>query len=629
MDAFGTLPQISQPSLSPDGKHLATVEVYKGRPVAVIRTLDPPGQQPVILPYEDGFIVRVQWANNDRLLITINSNAKVWGDQVNPWYRTVSIDTLGQNAVIMFSDARDRLAMNYSASNIVDLALNDPDHIYMAMWADEKETEYTFGASDVRYSVFQVDVTNGRSHRVFLGGEHTNQWIMDGHGQPIARVDQTLLPLTDHLMLHTAQEDWKEVETADASGGRGLDVDGPTEDGTAIVERAVSDKLGTYEFIARNLTDLKEKELFSDPHYDVDGALADPWTGRVIGASVITDQVTDNYFNPELQALQRGLAAAFPGYAVHAVDWDLNRQKVIAIVSGPQQPPRYYLLDRTTHHAILLGRTYEGLQSSDLGEVKPYPYKARDGLDIPAYLTLPPGKTPKNLPVVIFPHGGPMARDWLHFDYEAQFLANRGYAVLQPNFRGSSGYGKKFMEAGYGQWGLKMQDDITDGVKKLIADGIADPKRICIYGGSYGGYAALAGAAFTPDLYACAASWAGVSDLRQFLATRKESSSAYSAEVSAWTRFIGDRSDDATKLDAASPALNADKIKCPVLLMHGKDDATVRIDQSEEMDEALRHAGKKVTLIEIDKETHYMQMSSTRIQVLTELEKFLKENIGN
>jgi len=222
-----------------------------------------------------------------------------------------------------------------------------------------------------------------------------------------------------------------------------------------------------------------------------------------------------------------------------------------------------------------------------------------------------------------------MARDDMSFGWETQFLANRGYAVLQPNFRGSSGYGSKFLEAGYGEWGLKMQDDVTDGVKKLIADGIADPKRICIAGGSYGGYAALAGAAFTPDLFACAAAWAPVTDLRQFLATRSQDYGSDSAVISSWSRYVGDRWDDSKKLDAASPSEHADKFKCPVLLMHGSDDATVRIDQSERMDRALRRAGKKVAFITIPKETHYMQAQDTRVRWLTELEKFLKDNIGD
>jgi len=406
-------------------------------------------------------------------------------------------------------------------------------------------------------------------------------------------------------------------------------VQGLSLDGKSLVIDAHSDDPGTSGLVQLSLADGKLSSLYFNPTYDVDDALADPWTGRVVGAAIITHMEKDLYFDPALQQMQDQLSDHFPGSSVHALSWDRAVDKVIVSVDGPTSPPEFYLFDRKNNALKRLGRTYAGLQSSDLGQINVYDYKARDGLDIPAYLTLPPGKTPKNLPVVILPHGGPMARDDMEFDWESQFLANRGYAVLRPNFRGSSGYGRKFEEAGYGQWGLKMQDDITDGVKKMIADGIADPKRICIVGGSYGGYAALAGAAFTPDLYACAAAWAPVTDLRQFLATRASDFGRDSWMISTWTRYVGDRWDDAKKLDAASPAQNAAKIRVPVLLMHGEADATVRIDQSEMMESALRRAGKKVTFIRIPKETHHMQAADSRVLWLTELEKFLKENIGN
>ncbi len=629
VEVFGQLPQIRQPALSPDGKHLATIQAYKGRPVAVIRTLDPAGVEPVIIPYDNGYIVDVQWANNNRLLVTINTNAQVWGDsQVNPWYRTASIDATGHNPVIMFSDKRDARAINRSTDGVVDVDLDDPDNVYMALWAsaNNSDADASIGAAgNVRNSLFLVNTDTGHSQRAFLGGDQTAEWFMDGHGHPVARIDQSLHPLKDHLLLYQPDESWKEVYSVDASDGYGMVIDGLTEDGSALVETVTQGKLGIQALVTKTLPDLKEKALFSDKHYDVSGALTDPWTGRVIGVTVIKDQTTDYYFDPKLEALQRGLDAALPGFTVHAIDWDLDLQKVIVVASSPKQPPAYFLLDRTTHHLILLGRSYEGIQATDLGEMKPYNYKARDGVEIPAYLTLPPGKEAKNLPVVIVPHGGPMDRDYLHFDFVAQFLANRGYAVLQPNFRGSSGYGRAFEAAGYGQWGLKMQDDVTDGVKKLIADGIADPKRICIFGMSYGGYAALAGATFTPNLYACAASWAGPSDLRRMLASDTANYGSQSSTMSAWRRFLGAESG----LDAVSPALHADKVKIPVLLMHGEDDATVLINQSEEMEEALQHAGKKVTFISIPKETHYLQSASSRIKVLAELGKFLKENIGD
>jgi dipeptidyl aminopeptidase/acylaminoacyl peptidase len=272
--------------------------------------------------------------------------------------------------------------------------------------------------------------------------------------------------------------------------------------------------------------------------------------------------------------------------------------------------------------------TYPGLTEADLGEMKPYDYAARDGLRIPAYITLPPGRAPKNLPAVVMPHGGPDARDTLRFDWWAQFLANRGYVVLQPNFRGSAGYGRAFTEAGLQQWGLKMQDDITDGVKKMIADGIVDPKRVCIVGASYGGYAALAGATLTPEMYACSVSVAGVSDLPEMLSYERRTSGKNSGAVRFWASRIGSADEDSERLRATSPARQAARARAPIMLLHGENDTTVPIEQSEMMVEALQDAGKPVTFIKLEGDDHYLHLASTRLQMLRALEGFLAEHIG-
>ncbi len=621
VEAFANLPFISDVSLSPDGKHLATIQTYEGRPVAVILDLEALGTvQPVVIPNSNGFIVKVQWANNQRLLITVNKNQRFHTQRVYGWLRTVSYDTKGENGVLLLNNIAD-LEVNVSGSSILDYDLDDPDHVYMEMYS-------TLSNGISLLGVYKVDVATGKGEKVMYGSSDTTDYIMDGHGNVVARIDQTKHPLEEHLLFYQGGT-WFEVGKYNAEGDNGVGIMGLSQDGLSLLRSKQSGDAGIAGIASMSLSSRTETMLYSNPKFDVGGALVDPWTSRVVGYSVLTDEQEYHFIDPQLQALQNGLEQAFPGYNVHPVTWDLKMQKVILAVEGPRHPREYYILDRATHQAQWLASTYPDLTDADLGEVKPYLYKARDGLQIPAYLTLPPGKQPKNLPLVIMPHGGPMARDSMDFDYEAQFLANRGYAVLQPNFRGSSGYGSKFEEAGYGQWGLKMQDDVTDGVKKLIADGIADPKRICIYGGSYGGYAALAGAAFMPDLYACAASWAGVSDLRMFLRERRDEYGKDSAMIERWSKFIGNRSDDAEKLDAASPALHADMIRCPVLLMHGVKDSTVRIKQSEDMNSALEGARKKVTFIKIDDESHYMQNASTRIRVLTELEKFLAANIGN
>jgi dipeptidyl aminopeptidase/acylaminoacyl peptidase len=298
-------------------------------------------------------------------------------------------------------------------------------------------------------------------------------------------------------------------------------------------------------------------------------------------------------------------------------------------LDGAAIAPVYFLLDRTTHEMHPLARAYPALADVPLPEMKAWNYRARDGLEIPAYLTLPLGKPAKNLPMVVMPHGGPDARDVRGFDWWAQFLANRGYAVLQPNYRGSLGYGAGYTQAGLRQWGLKMQDDISDGVKKAIADGIADPKRVCIVGASYGGYAALAGATLTPALYACAVAFAGVSDLPLMLRTEHRFTGENSRVSSFWATRIGSSDENWDQLVATSPARHADKVRAPVLLMHGEGDTTVRIDQSEAMASALKSAGKPVEFIRFPGEDHYLNTTETRVRVLTETEKFLEKTIGH
>ncbi|MDR3528707.1 MAG: S9 family peptidase [Rhizomicrobium sp.] len=627
IEAFATLPAADAPSLSPDGKHLALIQVLAGRPAATIWKLGETKPQ-LIIPFDDGFIVGAVWANDHRILVTINTNEKVYGEDVTPWLRTASIDIDTRQLIIMFSDKQDARDYNYSASTIIDRTPDDPDHVYMPLY---------FGAgtlgefyNEPTNTVFRVDVNTGKSQFVERGGKDTRFWVMDGKGNVVARRDRSKDPLVDHILANTPGKDWHEIASTDATGGRGYSLWGLSEDGKSVVIKDDFTSTDTRGLATLALDDGKESELFVNPKYDVDGAISDPWSGRVIGAALTTHLSHPYYFSAPLQAMQKALDDYFPGNTVYAQTWDRARKKVVVLVDGPVTPPSYYLIDLESHAVQRLARAYPQLQESDLGQMRVYNYAARDGLEIPAYLTLPPGKAPKNLPVVILPHGGPMARDSMAFDWMRQFLANRGYAVLQPNFRGSAGYGIKFKEAGYGQWGLKMQDDVTDGVKKLIADGIADPKRICIVGASYGGYAALAGAAFTPELYACAASWAGVTDLHKMLKTDLHESGGTeknNAWMSASARYVGQLND--TTLDAHSPALHVDKIKAPILLMHGEDDYTVRIDQSEEMENALRLAHKKVAFVRIPKETHYMQTTNSRLRWLTELEKFLKENIGD
>lgn len=480
-----------------------------------------------------------------------------------------------------------------------------------------------------KYDFIKVNVRTGKGEIAKSGNFETIAWVSDGQGTPIVQIRQTQQPLKDHLLVQRSGT-WTEVGAYDATGDNGSGVTGLSEDATALVRTqwsSLKEGGSPYAVLTRHdIATNAEAIFYAAPDRDVSSTIHDEWTDRVIGARYIGDKVETRYFDPQRQALQNGLQDAFPGLSVRIVSWATSKNTVMIAAEGPRQPETYYLLDRTTHQTQFIASSYPELKDSDLGEVKPYSYKARDGMDVPAYITLPPGKTAKNLPVVVLPHGGPDDRDYIRFDWMAQFLANRGYAVFQPNFRGSSGYGHKFTEAGLKQWGLKMQDDITDGVRKLMIDGIADPKRICIVGASYGGYAALAGAAFTPDLYACAVSWAGVTDLPVQLGTEVRDGGAQSQIASFWKSRMGD---DLAQLTATSPARNADKVKCPILLLHGKNDTTVELNQSKLMNEALLKANKPVEFIAFEGEDHYLELADTRIRVLKEMERFLKQHIGN
>jgi dipeptidyl aminopeptidase/acylaminoacyl peptidase len=259
--------------------------------------------------------------------------------------------------------------------------------------------------------------------------------------------------------------------------------------------------------------------------------------------------------------------------------------------------------------------------------VKFFSYAARDGLSIPAYLTLPYGSSGRNLPLVVMPHGGPEARDGGDFDGWAQFLASRGYAVLQPQFRGSAGFGKAFRDAGRRKWGLEMQHDVTDGVKHLIATGVADASRVCIVGWSYGGYSTLAGLAFSPELYKCGVAGAAVSDLPEMLDWVTKRQGRDLREDDYWTLVIGHRMADHDRLVATSPARHASKIRVPVLLVHGRDDTTVPIAQSEIMANALKLANKPYEFVAIDGDDHYLSKSKTGIDFLGQLERFLGQHL--
>jgi len=332
------------------------------------------------------------------------------------------------------------------------------------------------------------------------------------------------------------------------------------------------------------------------------------------------------FLDKETENIYKKLEAKLPKYEVYITFNNKNEDAFTVRTMSDRTLGSYYLYEKNTDKLTKLADRNPWLNENDLAEVKPILYKSRDGLTIHGYLTLPKGKAPKNLPVVVNPHGGPWARDIWGFNSEVQFLANRGYAVLQMNFRGSTGYGRKFWEISFKQWGKTMQDDVSDGVKWLIAQGIADPKRIAIYGGSYGGYATLAGLAFSPDLYACGVDYVGVSNLFTFM---KSIPPYWKPYLDMFYEMVGDTKKDSVLMASASPVYHVDKIKAPLFVAQGAKDPRVNIDESNQIVEALKKRGIDVPYMVKDNEGHGFANEENRFDFYEAMETFLAKHLRN
>ncbi len=368
----------------------------------------------------------------------------------------------------------------------------------------------------------------------------------------------------------------------------------------------------------------EESVIFQHPEVDVSGLAWSRKRKVYTEVQFVTWKRERKFFDAEMEGIQNDLERQLPGYEVDLQSGNKDENIFVVAAWSDRTMGTRYLYDVASKKLTKLAEIAPWLPEGDLAEMKPITYKARDGLTIHGYLTLPRGGG-KNLPLIVNPHGGPWARDSWGYDAEVQFLANRGYAVLQVNFRGSTGYGRAFWEASFKQWGKKMQDDVTDGVKYAIAQGIADPKRICIYGGSYGGYCTLAGLAFTPELYACGVDYVGVSNLFTFLKTVPP---YWKPMLDMFYEMVGNPETDKALLAEASPVLHADNIRVPLLIAQGAQDPRVNVDESDQMVTALKKHGIPVEYLVKENEGHGFHNEENRFEFYEAMEKFLKKYLS-
>lgn len=364
--------------------------------------------------------------------------------------------------------------------------------------------------------------------------------------------------------------------------------------------------------------------LYEHPEVDVSGLSYSRKRKVLTEISYVDWKSQRKVLDPEMGKYYKILEKRFPGYETYLTSNNRDEDIFIARTMSDRTTGAYYLFDTRTSEITKLADRNPWLPEDQMAEMKPISYKSRDGLTIHGYLTVPKGVEAKNLPIVVNPHGGPWFRDSWGFRGEVQFLANRGFAVFQMNFRGSTGYGKTFWQASFKEWGKKMQDDITDGVKWLIDEGIADPDRIAIYGGSYGGYATLAGLAFTPDLYACGVDYVGVSNLFTFMNTIPPYWKLY---LQMMYEMVGDPVKDSVMLAETSPVFHVDNIKVPVLVAQGANDPRVNIDESNQIVEALKGRGIEVVYMVKDNEGHGFLNEENTFDFYRAMEEFLTKQL--
>ncbi|KQY95427.1 peptidase S9 [Caulobacter sp. Root1455] len=617
LSVYGGLPNLEEVEISPDGGKLAIIVTNGEERSVMVRDAAEGGKVITVLRVGQTKLRDIKWAGSDHLLVTASATTMVFAlsGPKREYWKTFDYDIVTKKQTFLMKDAPG--TMNVVLTPPTVRFIDGTPHAFV-------EGVY-FVDRMGRNTLYRINLKTGATKMASASGlEGTDSWLVSPEGEPLAQSVYDEEKGAWSLMLKSGGT-WSTVEkSASRTGSLGLE--GLGRDGhSALVwmrDPKDEDQLVLREFSPQGgSTEVPQGGAFDQlVHAPGDGALLG-------GYALVGDERRYTFFDPKDQANWDALRATIPDEQPILASWSDDRRKIVVFVDSAALGPAYALYDADAGTLRWLGGTYVGLTLDGISEVQSIKYKAADGLVISGYLTLPKDREAKNLPLVVLPHGGPMVRDTLGFDWWSQALASRGYAVLQPNFRGSDGFGPDFIRAGYGQWGKAMQTDLSAGVRGLARGGIIDPKRVCIVGASYGGYAALAGATLDQGVYRCAASVAGPSDLPRMLIDNNHlQDSTNNSTLRYWLRFMNADGVKDPDLAAISPARLADKVAIPVLLIHGKDDTVVPYVQSTLMADALKKAGKPVELVTLTGEDHWLSRGATRQQMLNAVVGFLEKN---
>ncbi len=606
LEAYGNLPALEDAGISPSGKGLAMVASVNGQ--RNLLAIDAAGKLRTAIPLADMKIESVQWVGEDMLLL-VNRKTLELGMEY-----TADKTELSGAVIVPLGDGKLKrvFAGNSAIADAIagSHGLRQIDGRWVGYFGGYVYDTNAFGRNELtngKPALFAVDLVKNAARRVAnrAAEDHYRDWLVDSAGAVVATLDVT----TNSGKWQILNADDKVIASGNNPEGD-IDLICLGQDGTSVIYGEEDNADGAFQWHQVPLAGGSATPAF--PDVDMRRSYIDRTNGRLLGYLEEGAPPRPVLFNPAYQAAVSKVYRAFPKLNVELIEWTPDFSHLLVKTSGNADSGTWFLVDMAKMKADAVGYERPAIAPEQVGPISTVPYKASDGLEMDGILTLPPGKAPKNLPVILLPHGGPQAHDEAAFDWWAQAFASRGYAVFQPNFRGSTNRNAAFRRAGYGQWGRKMQTDISDGLAELVRQGVVDPKRACIVGASYGGYAALAGVTLQTGYYRCAVSVAGVSDLDLMYRDDYRESGESRMVKRSLLESLGERAGYA----AVSPRRFAAKADAPILLIHGKDDTVVPFHQSEVMVDALRSADKPYELVVLREEDHWLSRAGTRKQML-------------
>ncbi|MHC4931554.1 MAG: S9 family peptidase [Planctomycetota bacterium] len=597
LEDFFRRPERIAPKVSPGGHRIAYLAPWKRRLNIHVQDLET-GEVTRATSDGDRDLLDYSWVSDGRLLYAQDKG----GDEN---FRLYAVDCDGSNAV-------DLTPFDEVQCRIVDELEEVEGKLLFAMNRRNKEI----------FDVYRLDTNTGAMELVVENPGNHEEWLVDHDGR--LRVAVTTDGVNKSILYReTEQEEWRTI--ANYTFKEGAAPLKFTADNSAlyVASNVGRDKTAIFEY---DLESGKEIALiYEHPEVDVHHLLWSKKHKKVLGVRFEVDRPEFHFFDDRRRAIQEALDRELPDTLNALVSSSRDENTFVVRAGSDRHRGTYHLFDSERMKLTALFEAAPWLKPDEMASVEPIAYEARDGRKIRGYLVLPAGREPKGLPLIVHPHGGPWARDEWGFRNEEQFLANRGYAVLKMNFRGSTGFGREFMESSFGQWGLTMQDDVTDGVKWAIAQGIADPDRVAIYGGSYGGYATLSGLVKTPELYACGISYVGVSNIFTWLAAFPPYWKPYLEMVH---EMVGHPERDAERLRETSPWFHADRIRAPLLVVQGANDPRVKQQESDQMVAALRERGVEVEYLVRENEGHGFLIEENQFDFYRAMETFLAKHLG-